>query len=47
VHQNGHFKKFTDMAVGDKLTFWVSENRMEAKELPASTARFWTVLPPK
>ena len=46
VHVNGKLRKFSDMKVGEKLTIWVSENRMEAKELPSSTAKSWTVLPP-
>jgi hypothetical protein len=46
VHVNGQLRKFSDMAVGEKLTFWVSEKRMEATELPGSTAHSWAVLPP-
>jgi hypothetical protein len=46
VHVNGQLRKFHDMAVGEKLTIWVSEKRMEAKELPGSTEKSWTVLPP-
>jgi hypothetical protein len=46
VHVNGQLRKFHDMAVGEKLTIWVSEKRMEAKELPGSTEKSWVVLPP-
>jgi len=46
VHVNGQLRKFHDMAVGEKLTIWVSEKRMEARELPGSTAKAWAVLPP-
>src|SRR5271170_8412454 len=46
VHVNGQLRKFHDMAVGEKITIWVSEKRMEAKELPGSTAKSWAVLPP-
>ena len=46
VHVNGDLRKFSDMAVGEKLTFWVSEKRLDAMELPGSTAHSWAVLPP-
>lgn len=46
VHVNGKLRKFSDMAVGEKLTFWVSEKRLTAGELPGSTANSWAVLPP-
>lgn len=46
VHVNGQLRKFHDMAVGEKLTIWVSEKRMEARELPGSTDKSWVVLPP-
>jgi hypothetical protein len=46
VHVNGKLKKFHDMAVGEKLTIWVSEDRMTAQELPGSTANSWAMLPP-
>jgi hypothetical protein len=47
VNVNGKDKKFHDMAVGDKLTFWISETRMTAEALPSSTSESWAVLPPK
>jgi hypothetical protein len=46
VHVDGVDKKFGDLRVGEKLTFWVSENRMAAQELPGSTKDSWAVLPP-
>jgi hypothetical protein len=46
VHVNGQLRKFHDMAVGEKLTIWVSEKRMEASELPGSSDQSWAVLPP-
>jgi hypothetical protein len=46
VHMNGQLRKFHDMAVGEKLTIWVSEKRMTASELPGSTAQSWALLPP-
>src|SRR5277367_3436349 len=47
VHVNGQLRKFSDMAVGEKLTLWVSEKRPTAMELPGSTAQYWVVLPPQ
>jgi hypothetical protein len=47
VTVDGQKKKFHNMAVGEKLTFWVSETRMTAQELPTSTAESWSVLPPR
>jgi len=46
VHVNGSLRKFSDMAVGEKLTVWVSEKRLTAMELPGSTVNSWAVLPP-
>ena len=47
VSIDGKKTKFTDMKAGEKLTFWVSEDRMTAQELPGSTEDSWAVLPPK
>jgi len=47
VNIGGKDKKFKDLAVGEKLTFWVSEKRMTAEAQPRSTSESWTVLPPK
>ena len=38
---------FKDLKVGEKITFWVSEDRLTASELPGATAESWAVLPPK
>jgi hypothetical protein len=46
VHVNGQLKKFHDMAVGEVLNIWVSEDRMTAQELPGSTTNSWAMLPP-
>jgi hypothetical protein len=46
VHVNGQLRKFHDMAVGDKLTFWISQNRLDAQDLPDSTDEHWALLPP-
>jgi hypothetical protein len=46
VHVNGQLRKFSDMQVGDKLTIWVSQNRLAAMELPGSTESKWALLPP-
>ena len=46
VHVDGVDKKFSDNRVGERLTFWVTENRMAAQELPGSTRDSWAVLPP-
>ena len=46
VHMNGQLRKFHDMAVGEKLTIWVSETRLAALDLPGSTTESWALLPP-
>ena len=46
VHVNGQLRKFSDMQVGDTLTIWVSQNRLDAMELPGSTTNKWALLPP-
>jgi hypothetical protein len=46
VHVNGQLRKFHDMAVGDVITIWVSEDRTDAQELPGSTTNSWAMLPP-
>jgi hypothetical protein len=43
---NGEKTKFKDLKTGEKITFWVSEDRMTASELPGSTEESWAVLPP-
>jgi hypothetical protein len=46
VKIEGKNTKFTDLKKGEKITFWVSEDRMTAQALPTSTADAWAVLPP-
>lgn len=43
---NGKDTKFRDLRVGEKITFWVPEDRMEAAELPGATDNTWAVMPP-
>jgi hypothetical protein len=43
---NGKDTKFSELRVGEKISFWVSENRMEATELPGATENTWAVAPP-
>jgi hypothetical protein len=43
---NGESKKFTQLNPGEKISFWVSEDRMTASALPTSTEDSWAVLPP-
>jgi hypothetical protein len=43
---NGEETAFHDLKVGEKITFWISEKRLEAVELPGSTEHAWAVLPP-
>jgi len=39
--------KFTDLKKGEKISFWVSEDRLQATELPGDTHESWSVLPPQ
>lgn len=43
---NGKDTKFVDLRPGEMISFWVSEKRMSASALPASTEESWSVLPP-
>lgn len=38
--------KFTDLKKGETISFWVSEDRLQASELPGDTHESWSVLPP-
>lgn len=38
---------FHDLKVGEKISFWVSEDRLQATELPGDTHESWSVLPPQ
>ncbi len=46
VMVNGQRKAFHDLAVGEKITIWVSEKRLDALALPGSTTDKWALLPP-
>ena len=46
IRINGKPTRFTDLRPGEKINFWVSEDRMTASELPASSEESWAVLPP-
>ncbi len=46
VIANGKERVFHDLKVGDEITIWISENRLEAEELPGSTTDHWVLLPP-
>ncbi len=35
-----------DLKVGQQITLWVPENKMEANALPAPTQQRWVVIPP-
>jgi hypothetical protein len=37
---------FKDLDTGEKISFWVSEDRLTASEQPGSTDESWAVLPP-
>lgn len=43
---NGQDKAFHDLSVGEKITVWVSEKRLDAQKLPGSTEDKWALLPP-
>ena len=47
VHINGEKVKFTDLKKGETISFWVSEDRLTASELPGDTEDSWAVLPPQ
>ena len=47
VDIDGKKTKFTDLKKGEKISFYVSEDRLTASELPGSTEESWAVLPPQ
>jgi hypothetical protein len=47
VNIDGKKTKFTDLKPGEKISFWVSEDRLTASELPGATDESWAVLPPQ
>lgn len=44
---DGKKVKFTDLKPGEKITFWVSQDRLSAQTQPGSTEESWAVLPPE
>jgi hypothetical protein len=46
VMMQDHEVKFHDLQKGEKITFWLSEKRMSAQEMPGSTKDRWAVAPP-
>jgi hypothetical protein len=46
IRAGGKATKITDFRPGETISFWVSEDRMTASDLPASTDESWAVLPP-
>ena len=44
---DGKKVKFADLKVGEKISFWVSDDRLTASEQPEDTADAWSVLPPQ
>lgn len=44
---DGKDRDFHSLKVGEKLTFWVAETRLQASNLPESTEDSWAVLPPR
>jgi hypothetical protein len=47
VDMDGKKVRFHDLRVGETISFWVSEDRLTATEMPGSTEESWSVLPPK
>jgi len=37
---------FRDLQLGDEVTFWMREQRLEPRALPTTTEEAWRVLPP-
>ena len=46
VNIDGEKTKFTDLKKGETISFYVSEDRLSAAELPGDTEESWAVLPP-
>jgi hypothetical protein len=44
---DGEERDFHSLKVGEKITFWVAETRLQASSLPESTEDSWAVLPPR
>ena len=43
---NGEKRAFSSLQVGESITIWVSEKRLDAQSLPGSTEARWALLPP-
>lgn len=46
IRMNGKDTKVSNYRPGEVISFWVSEDRMAASALPASSEESWAVLPP-
>jgi len=46
VKMGDHDVNFKDLQKGETITFWVSEKRMSAQQLPGATTDRWAVAPP-
>ena len=46
VRMGDHDVNFKDLQKGESITFWVSEKRMSAQQLPGATTDRWAVAPP-
>jgi hypothetical protein len=46
VYINGKKVNPEDLNVGEKVTFWVPENKLDARQLEAPTAQSWRVISP-
>ena len=47
IEANGKSMSFSEVKSGDVITFWKSEQRLDAKAMPAETAASWQVMPPQ
>ena len=47
VHVGDKQVKFHDLKPGEKISFYVSEDRLTASEMPGDTHDSWSVLPPQ
>jgi hypothetical protein len=47
IEVNGTPMSFSEVKPGDVITFWKSEQRLDAKAMPAETTKAWQVMPPE
>ena len=47
VDVDGKKVPFHELKKGEKISFWVSEDRLTAADQPGDTAESWSVLPPQ